>query len=118
MWHLSTIVKRIVSLTLIATLAVAPVSVAFAACLSTGTGMNMASAESQPDCDTPCKDCASGAAKKFCQGDCVYVKTMIASKDDIAAAAIPAARLVPGEITGPRAPVHPPDTPPPRSTLV
>lgn len=118
MWHLSTIVKRILSLTLIATLAVAPVSTAFASCLPASTGMNMASAENQPDCDTPCKDCASGAMKKFCQGDCVCVKILIASPDFVAAAALPAARPVPGEITGPLAPAHPPDPPPPRSTLV
>lgn len=118
MWHLSTIKKRIVSLMLIATLAVAPVSAAFAACLATSMDMNQSSAEGQSDCDTPCNDCDSDVTKKFCQGDCVCVKTVVAALQDFAAPANTAARSVPGEYTGLHSPVHPPDPPPPRRILV
>ena len=118
MWNLSTVQKRIVSLMLIATLAVAPVSAAFAACLATSMDMNQSSAESQSDCDTPCNDCASDVTKKICQGDCVCVKIVVAALQDLAAPANTIGKSVPGEYAELHSPVHPPDPPPPRPILV
>ena len=111
MWIARTIANWMIGLTL----AIAPAASAFAACAPAEPGMTATHAQSKPPCDMPCKDCADDAAKKLCQGDCICVKTMMASPSPIAPAAVPATKLDPEVIGAQLTLVHPPDTPPPRS---
>lgn len=112
-----TIANWIVSLALITALAFAPAASAFAACMPGGGDMKMATTDSKPPCDVPCKDCSSDAAKKLCKGECVCVKTMITATVSNRSAAIPAPRLDPTDVNALLAPAHPPDIPPPRTLL-
>lgn len=115
MWLARTIANWTISLALTVALVLAPAASAFAACPAAMPAASMEATSAAPPCDTPCKDCSSDAKKDACKGDCVCVKTMIASPPDAAFAAILTARLDPKEIAAALVPVHPPDTPPPRT---
>jgi len=117
MWHARTIANWTISLALTAGLVLAPAASAFAACSATVPAASMETTSGAPPCEMPCKDCSSDATKNACKGDCVCVKTMIASPPDAAVATLQTARLDPEEIIAPLALVHPPDTPPPRTLL-
>lgn len=117
MWPARTIANWMIGVALITALVVAPAASAFAACMPMKSGMTTTDAESQPPCDVPCKDCADDGAKKLCQGDCICVKTMIASPSPIVMVAFVTTRLDPEVISAQLALVHPPDTPPPRTLL-
>ena len=100
-------------LALIVALAFAPAASAFAACATTARAAAMAGEAKQP-CDAPCKDCKADA-KQTCKGDCVCVKTMIASPIGEIARGDTALELTRAPVSGLIARAHPPDPPPPRT---
>ena len=112
-----TIANWTFSLALSLALALAPAAFAFPACPSMTADMSMQASSTKPPCDMPCKGCSQDATKNACKGDCVCVKTMIASPLDAPVPFLMTARLDPQDTEVQLVLVHPPDTPPPRTLL-